>query len=80
MTIEVSIHSGGSNNDDLISREPKVHKIDDDFFEGFVLLTAHRHGGVRREAVGTGIERNSWDAAMEDAKQLVISIDPDQYV
>jgi len=79
MTVPVSIFSGGSNNEDLISREPGVEEHVDGY-EGFVALTAHRPDAVRTRSVSTGKVRATEDEAMEDAKQLVISIDPDQYV
>ncbi|WP_063582872.1 hypothetical protein [Achromobacter ruhlandii] len=79
MSIPVSIHTGGSNNEDPISRVPGVEEHVDGF-EGFVALTAHRPDAVRTRSVYTGEVRATEAEAMEDAKQLAISIDPDQYV
>lgn len=79
MTVPVSIFTGGSNNEDLISREPGVEEHADGF-EGYVSLTANRPDAVRTRSVYTGTVRRTEGEAMEDAKQLVITIDPDMYV
>ncbi|MFM9934177.1 hypothetical protein [Achromobacter xylosoxidans] len=79
MTVPVSIFSGGSNNEDPISREPGVEEHTDGF-EGFVALTANRPDAVRTRSVYTGKVRSTESEAMADANELVASIDPDHYV
>lgn len=79
MTVPVSIFSGGSNNEDPISREPGV-EIREDGYVGFVALTADRPSGVRTRTVYADRVQHSHDAAMDDANWLVTQINPDNYV